>query len=238
MKSDKIMQNKYIFSLRKGAIMTDELKDIVYSDLYRFTGNNRRNDKVYLTFVQEWMSSPEFRYLNSFRRTQYYYLQKMSSPKGFYHLRCSLAFKFYNAGLDRKSRRYHFQIPYDTRIGKGLYIAHYGRIIIHPRTSIGHNVNISTGVVIGTQFRGAKKGSPDIGNYVWIGANAIIVGKIRVGNNVLIAPGAYVNFDVPDNSIVIGNPGLIRRSSGATLGYINNTILFDEYNVRSGEPTR
>ena len=65
------------------------------------------------------------------------------------------------------------------------------------------------------------------------GANAIIVGNINIGNNVLIAPGAYVNFDVPDGSIVIGNPGLIRRSQGATLNYINNTILFDEYNVRS-----
>jgi len=218
--------------------MTEELKDIVYSDLYRFTGNNRRNDKVYLTFVQEWISSPEFRYLNSFRRTQYYYLKIVNSRKSLQYYKNALAFSFYNAGLNRKSRKYHFQIPFETRIGKGLYIAHYGRIIIHPKTVIGHNVNISTGVVIGTQFRGPKKGSPDIGNYVWIGANAIIVGSIRIGNNVLIAPGAYVNFDVPDNSIVIGNPGLIRRSSGATLGYINNTILFDEYNVKSGEPTR
>jgi serine acetyltransferase len=149
-----------------------------------------------------------------------------------------LAFRFHNANLDRKSRKYHFQIPYETKIGKGFYIAHYGRLIIHPKTIIGHNVNVSTGVVIGTQFRGPRKGAPTIGNYVWIGANALIIGNIRVGNNVLVAPGAYVNFDVPDNSIVIGNPGLIRRSPGATLGYINNTILFDEYNVRSGEPRR
>jgi len=218
--------------------MNDELKDIVYSDLYRFTGNNRRHTKVFLTFVQEWMSSPEFRYLNSFRRTQYYFYQVANGEKNLRYYMNLFAFQFYNVGLNRKSRKYHFQIPYETKIGKGLYIAHYGRIIIHPKAVIGHNVNISTGTVIGTQFRGAKKGSPNIGNYVWIGANAIIVGNIRVGNNVLIAPGAYVNFDVPDNSIVIGNPGLIRRSSGATLGYINNTILFDEYNVRSGEPAR
>ena len=44
----------------------------------------------------------------------------------------------------------------------------------------------------------------------------VIVGNITIGNNVLIAPGAYVNFDVPDGSIVIGNPGLIRRAPGAT----------------------
>lgn len=218
--------------------MTEELKDIVYSDLYRFTGNKRRLSKVYITFVQEWLSSPEFKFLNSFRRTQYYNRAMMKSPKGIHYVKNYLLFHFYNLGLNYFTMRYQFQIPYETCIGKGLYLAHFGRVIIHPKTVIGHNVNISTGVVIGTQFRGPRKGAPNVGNYVWIGANAVIVGNIRVGNNVLIAPGAYVNFDVPDNSIVIGNPGLIRRSPGATLGYINNTILFDEYNVRSGEPTR
>lgn len=218
--------------------MTEELKDIVYSDLYRFTGNVRRHNKVFLTFVQEWMSSPEFRFLNSFRRTQYYYLAMMNSPIGFKRLVSKIAFHFYNIGLNHKTIKYQFQIPYETKIGKGLYLAHFGRVIIHPKSVIGHNVNISTGVVIGTQFRGPRKGAPNIGNYVWIGANAVIVGNIRIGNNVLIAPGAYVNFDVADNSIVIGNPGLIRRSPGATLGYINNTILFDEYNVKSGDPIR
>ena len=218
--------------------MNDELKDIVYSDLYRFTGNKRHHNRVFLTYVQEWLSSPEFRFLSQLRKTQYYYFQTLNVEKNFKYFRNHLNFLVYSLGLDRMSHKYQFQIPFETKIGKGLYIAHYGRIIIHPRSVIGHNVNISTGVVIGTQFRGPRKGSPDIGNYVWIGANAIIVGNIRIGNNVLIAPGAYVNFDVPDNSIVIGNPGLIRRSAGATLGYINNTILFDEYNVRSGEPTR
>ena len=221
-----------------GVGMTDELKDIVYSDLYRFTGNKRRASRVYLTFIEEWMSSPEFRFLNSLRRTQYYHQRMTNSRRIFRRFRFWLAFRFHNLGLNNKTRKYHFQIPYETKIGKGLYIAHFGRIIIHPKSVIGHNVNISTGVVIGTQFRGPKKGAPNIGNYVWIGANAIIIGNVRIGNNVLIAPGAYVNFDVPDNSIVIGNPGLIRRSPGATLGYINNTILFDEYNVKSGEPIR
>lgn len=218
--------------------MNDELKDIIYSDLYRYTGNNRRNTKVYLTYVQELFSSPEYRFISTFRRTQFHYYKMKSEERKILQYLNYIAFRYFNASLDRKSRKYHFQIPYDTRIGKGFYIAHFGRLIIHPKTVIGHNVNVSTGVVIGTQFRGPKKGAPTIGNYVWIGANAIIVGNIRVGNNVLVAPGTFVNFDVPDNSIVIGNPGLIRRSPGATLGYINNTILFDEYNVRSGDPAR
>ena len=52
-------------------------------------------------------------------------------------------------------------------------------------------------------------------------ANSIIVGGVRIGYNVLIAPGAFINFDVPDYSIVIGNPGIIVvRNSSPTDKYI------------------
>jgi serine O-acetyltransferase len=52
-------------------------------------------------------------------------------------------------------------------------------------------------------------------------ANSIIIGNAKIGNNVLIAPGAFVNFDVPDNSVVIGNPGrIIPRDSSPTAKYI------------------
>ena len=46
-------------------------------------------------------------------------------------------------------------------------------------------------------------------------------GGVKIGNNVFIAPGAFVNFDVPDNSIVIGNPGkIIPRDESPTAKYI------------------
>lgn len=69
-----------------------------------------------------------------------------------------------------------------------------------------------------------KNGCPVICDEVWIGANSVIVGKIKIGKNVLIAPNAYVNFDVPENSIVIGNPGVIHHTEEATKGYIRNKI--------------
>jgi serine O-acetyltransferase len=59
---------------------------------------------------------------------------------------------------------------------------------------------------------------------VWIGANAVIVGGITIGSNVLIAPNSYVNFDVPANSVVVGNPGAIYATERATEAYINNKI--------------
>jgi serine O-acetyltransferase len=116
--------------------------------------------------------------------------------------------------------RYGFQIA--GKIGKGFFIGHFGTIVTNENTIIGENCNIAHGVTIGVTRRGPKTGTPRIGNEVWIGAGAVIVGKITNGNNVLIAPGAYVNFDVPDNSIVIGNPGKIKQNPDATQGYINN----------------
>ena len=59
--------------------------------------------------------------------------------------------------------------------------------------------------IIGEVTAGKLKGNPTIKNHVWIGANAVIVGNVTIGEYSLIAPNSYVNFDVPAHSIVIGN---------------------------------
>ncbi len=59
---------------------------------------------------------------------------------------------------------------------------------------------------------------------MWIGANAVVVGGVRIGADVAIAPGAYVNFDVPDHSVVIGNPGVIHHKERATAGLLQNLV--------------
>jgi serine O-acetyltransferase len=118
--------------------------------------------------------------------------------------------------------KYGFQIG--GKIGEGFYIGHFGTIVKSTGATIGKNCNIAHGVTIGETFRGSAAGVPSIGDYVWIGTNAIIVGKITIGSNVLIAPGAYVNFDVPSHSIVMGNPGKIMPRQNPTEGYICNFI--------------
>lgn len=117
--------------------------------------------------------------------------------------------------------KYNIDIPVQAKIGPGFRIRHIGGIVFNPHVEIGQMVDILNGVMIGQEDRGIRKGVPKIGNRVFIGTNAIIVGKIIIGNNVLIAPGAFVNFDVPDNSIVIGNPGKIIHSLTATDGYLD-----------------
>ena len=120
--------------------------------------------------------------------------------------------------------KYGFQIYPETKIGEGLYLGHWGMLVINPNAVIGKNCNIAQGVSIAQSNRGKHRGAPKIGDSVWIGPNAVIVGAITIGNNVLIAPNSYVAENVPDNVLVIGNPCRIFSMHNATEGYINNKI--------------
>lgn len=115
-------------------------------------------------------------------------------------------------------------LPLDTKIGEGLYVGHPYCITINPKAVIGKNVNIHKGVTIGQENRGRRKGTPVIGNFVWIGVNSAIVGSVNIGDDVLIAPNSYVNCDVPSHSVVFGNPCIIKYKENATKGYINRTV--------------
>lgn len=173
-------------------------------DLYRYYGARGE------PFLKRLFRPLEIRYLSVFRKAN---MCKFAPLKFFYMLR-----------LMHLSYRTQIQIPARTSIGEGFYIGHLGRVIIHPDAKLGKNINIATGVTIGIENRGKRKGTPIIGDDCWIGTNAVIVGNVKIGSDVLIAPLSYVNFDVPDHSIVIGNPGRTIPKENATADYICNRI--------------
>ena len=70
---------------------------------------------------------------------------------------------------------------------------------------------------------------PFIGNRLAIGITATVIGNITIGDDVMIAPNSFVNFNVPSHSIVIGNPGVIHHKEKATVGYIGYCIGEDNY---------
>ena len=113
------------------------------------------------------------------------------------------------------------EMSVNTEIGEGFYLGHPYGINNNPKAVIGKNVNIHKGVTLGQENRGKRKGAPVIGNNVWIGINSTVVGNVRIGNDVLIAANSFVNRDVPDHSIVFGNPCIIKPTNNATEGYIN-----------------
>ena len=104
------------------------------------------------------------------------------------------------------------------QIGKGLYLGHPYNITVGEGVVHGNNVNLHKGCTIGRVNRGNI--GPHIGDNVYIGINATVVGNIYIWNDVLIAPNSYVNFDVPDHSVVIGNPVGLQRKENAIERYV------------------
>lgn len=175
-------------------------------DLYRWTGKYD-----WKTFVK-WIFVSKYRIVFLFRKCQMH--------RNIHKVR----FLLWRIVYEHYMTKYGVDIGTRAQIGVGFIIRHVGGIAINSGVTIGKNVEILQGVTIGYERRGIRQGNPQIGDDVWIGSNATVVGNVSVGNNVLIAPGAFVNFSVPDNSIVIGNPGKIISKRNATEGYVINTL--------------
>lgn len=118
--------------------------------------------------------------------------------------------------------KYGIMISGVAKIGPGFYICHFGGIWISNEAVIGRNVNLSQDVTIGVTSRGKRVGAPVIGNNVYIGPGAKVIGKIRIGNNVAIGANSLVCRDVPDNAVVAGVPARVISMQGAA-GYVNHT---------------
>ncbi len=93
-----------------------------------------------------------------------------------------------------KKKRTKIPHPFGVVIGKGV--------------TIGYDCRIYQGVTIGAKLEDGIS-YPVIGNNVTIYANSVIVGDIIIGNNVIIGASTLVIIDVPDNSVVVGNPARI-----------------------------
>ena len=102
-------------------------------------------------------------------------------------------------------------LPASAVIGKGFYVGHFGPVILHSDVKIGENCSVGPGVVIGTRGLG-KTGVPILGNNVYVGVGAKVLGPIKIGNNVRIGANAVVLSDVPDGATVAGIPAKIVRS--------------------------
>ena len=122
------------------------------------------------------------------------------------------------------STKYGINLGNGFNIGEGLYLGHAYGINVNPSAKLGKNCSLHKGCTIGQENRGRRKGAPILGDKVWVGINSTVVGKISIGDDVLIAPNTYVNCDVPSHSIVVGNPCKIISKDHATDGYITNCI--------------
>lgn len=175
------------------------LQKFLNDDYYRMTGAEYHNG---IKSMVKLLYSHQIRYMRIWRKYQI-------SPSLIRRIK-----------LYRYSRKYALEISTNAKIGRGLYLGHPYGINVASGVNIGNNCNLHKGCTIGRENRGKRKGVPTINNCVSVGINSTIVGKITIGDDVMIAPNAYVNVDVPAHSIVIGNPGTIHAKENATLDYI------------------
>jgi serine O-acetyltransferase len=181
---------------------------IIKADLYRHEGLYG-----FKGFIAGWFK-PGFRYTLLFRLIS-------QNRRGLLSIFLKL--------LKRRYRfKYGYEIDVDAQIGEGLYLSdHCGPVVIGP-IKMGKYCNVAHGVVIGRSYKNGVVGRPTLGDRVWVGTGAVLVGDITIGSDVLIAPNAFVNRDVPDHSLVLGNPGRIIKKQNPTQHYIN-------YILKNGE---
>lgn len=155
-------------------------KALIIKDLYSGKKTQKKGLKLWYDLTFELLTNKYFRTLFYFR------IQNIASK---------IIRIFY-------PKERSFIIEVNTRIGGGVILAHPYATIIHAN-AIGNNLYINHLVTIGE--KNGKK--PTIGANVTIHCNAIIIGGIHIGDNVVIGAGAVVLNDVPSNYMVVGNPG-------------------------------
>jgi serine O-acetyltransferase len=119
-------------------------------------------------------------------------------------------------------------------IGGGLYIAHIGGVHINPGAVIGRNCDLAHRVTIGASAMG-RGGIPVLGDDVYIGTGAVLVGKIKVGDGAKIAANTLVMSNVPAGATVMGVPGrIIMRAKPVPAPTASRPVVIEEVPAGAG----
>lgn len=172
-----------------------DLKILIMKDLERLTTPNFKN--LFLTQFNNRI----FRSIVNYRLKQYIRSKKIRPL--FYRTIINLV------TFNKLNIRFN-----TAKIGPGLKINHGIGIIFGSGVKIGNNLTLQHEVTIGNRIGADSENSllfPEIGNNVFIGCGAKILGPIKIGNNVKIGANAVVIHDIPDNSTAVGIPAKVVR---------------------------
>jgi len=179
--------------------MKNKIREIIISDLHRYHGR-----VSFFLFIKSLLFVKGFKFSFWLRLAKHYEKNRLLRiiPK--------LMFGYYKRVLVS-------DINYRADIGYALCIRHVFATTFGGSTVIGNNVTILHSVTLGE-----KNGSyPIIGDNVYLGSGCCVLGGVTIGNNVIIGANAVVTKNIPENSIVVGNPGKIISSNGSPLAVKN-----------------
>jgi serine O-acetyltransferase len=164
-----------------------ELKEYIRSDLYRFHGRTDAKE-----FVLAILKNRSFK-ITFWYRLAHAYGRVLGA--GFL-----VRWKY-----SRVCEKYCVDLPWQTKIGKGLRLFHCYGLVVHGDSVIGDNAMITHQVTLATE----KGKAPVIGNCVRISPGAKIVGGVKLGDNVVVGANAVVVKDVPSNTVAVGIPARV-----------------------------
>lgn len=113
---------------------------------------------------------------------------------------------YFRYRLRKLQLKFGIEISYTSEIGAGFHIAHGNGIVVHPNTKIGENCSILQQVTIGNNLNKSRNDVAQIGDSVFIGAGAKIIGPVKIGDRVTIGANSVVTRDVPSGYTVVGSP--------------------------------
>lgn len=182
-----------------------DFQTLVLSDLYRYDGA-----RGVQRFLHHFMFEPGFRYSVLLRACRYF-RTVFFLRWGVYHLT-----KFWFSRLSLVLGVYMDPV---TEIGPGLYIGHACGIIVNKRCRLGANCSISAHVTLGRKSREPNEGCPSLGDRVYLGPGAVIIGAIHVGDDAAVGANAVVTKDVPAHGVATGIPARVISDRGSD-GYV------------------
>ena len=142
---------------------------------------------------------PSFKALIYYKISHYFYLKKHHFIARFLS--------------ERAKRKTGIEIHPGATIGSNLFIDHGTGVVIGETAIIGNDVTLFHGVTIGGTGKEKGKRHPTIGNNVFIGSGAKVLGNIKIGDNVKIGANAVILKSIKSNSTAVGVPGDIVKSA-------------------------